>query len=116
MKRNLTLVLPQATAERLRGHLFPGDGLEAAALLFCTEVRGRRTKWLARDLLPVPYAACIRSGDSITWPGEYLEAAIDEAGKRGEVIVAVHSHPGGWLAFSHIDDESDSVVMPSLWH
>ena len=35
MKRQKTLVLPQKVADQLRQHLFPGDGLEAAALLLC---------------------------------------------------------------------------------
>jgi hypothetical protein len=116
MKRDLTLVLPHVIDGRLRQHLFPGDGLEAAALLYCTEVRGRRRRWLARDILPVPYSACARAADSITWPGEYLETAIDEAEKRGDIVVAIHSHPGGLLAFSSTDDDSDRLVMPTLWH
>src|SRR4051812_39687431 len=116
MKRDLTLVLPHVIAERLHQHLFPGDGLEAAALLYCTELRGRRTRWLARDMLPVPYSACSRTADSLTWPGEYLETAIDESDKRGDIIIAIHSHPGGLLAFSCTDDGSDSLVMPALWH
>lgn len=36
MKRRHTLVLPVELADQLRVHLFPGDGLEAAALLLCT--------------------------------------------------------------------------------
>lgn len=116
MKRELTLVLPHAVAERIRSHLFPGDGLEAAALVYCTEVRGRRQKWLARDILTVPYSACARTADSIAWPGEYLETAIDESEKRGDIVIAIHSHPGGLLAFSCTDDDSDGLVMPALWH
>jgi hypothetical protein len=116
MKRDLTLVLPHAIVERLHRQLFPGDGLEAAALLYCSEVRGRRKKWLARDILPVPYSACARTMDSITWPGEYLETAIDEAEERGDIVIAMHSHPGGLLAFSCADDDSDHLVMPALWH
>src|ERR1700722_15456923 len=116
MKRDLTLVLPHVVAERLHRHMFPGDGFEAAALLYCTAVRGRRRKWLARDILPVPYSACARTADSLTWPGHYLETAIDEAEKRGDVVIAMHSHPGGLLAFSRTDDDSDDLVMPALWH
>ena len=115
MKRDLTLVLPHVVAERLHRHMFPGDGFEAAALLYCTAVRGRRRKWLARDILPVPYSACARTADSLTWPGHYLETAIDEAEKRGDVVIAMHSHPGGLLAFSRTDDDSDDLVMPALF-
>src|SRR5271170_806919 len=100
MKRQRTLVLPQKVAEQLRQHLFPGDGLEAAALLLCAQVGERRKKLLGREIITVPYNRCARTRDFITWPGEYVETAIDRAAPRGDVVIAVHSHPGGLYAFS----------------
>jgi proteasome lid subunit RPN8/RPN11 len=114
MNRRATLVLPQKIYNQLRGHLFPGDGLEAAALLLCTQVGKRRRKLLAREIIVVPYAHCTRRPDSITWPGEYVEAAIDRAAPRGDIVIAVHSHPGGFYAFSDIDDKSDLALMSAL--
>lgn len=116
MKRGSRLVLPQKVAEGLRAHLFPGDGLEAAALLLCTVTGERRKKWLARDIVPVPHAHCTRQRDFITWPGEYVEAAIDRAAPLGDAVIAVHSHPGGLFAFSGADDDSDGVLMSALRH
>ena len=116
MKRQRTLVLPQKVAEQLQRHLFPGDGLEAAALLLCAQVGKRRNKLLGREIIPVPYEICARMRDSLTWPGEYVERAIDQAAVRGDVVFAVHSHPGGLYAFSHVDDESDRVLMGALRH
>lgn len=116
MKRDITLVVPHDMGRRLEQHLFPGDGLEAAALMLCTEVRGRRFKLVCRTVIPVPHASCKRDRDGITWPGKYLEAAIDAAEERGECVIAIHSHPGGYFAFSSLDDESDAVVMSALWH
>jgi proteasome lid subunit RPN8/RPN11 len=116
MKRQPTLVLPQQISDQLRDHLFPGDGLEAAALLLCTQVGKRRRKLLGREIIAVPHVHCTRRPDSITWPGEYVEAAIDRAAPRGDIVIAVHSHPGGFYAFSKIDDESDSVLMGALRH
>jgi len=114
MKRQATLVLPQKISDQLRDHLFPGDGLEAAALLLCTQVGKRRRKLLGREIVAVPYAHCTRRPDSITWPGEYVEAAIDRAAPRGDIVIAVHSHPGGFYAFSDIDDKSDLALMSAL--
>lgn len=114
MKRQATLVLPQKISDQLREHLFPGDGLEAAALLLCTQVGTRRRKLLGREIIAVPYAHCTRKRDSITWPGEYVETAIDRAAPRGDIVIAVHSHPGGFFAFSDIDDESDLALMSAL--
>jgi proteasome lid subunit RPN8/RPN11 len=114
--RRTTLVLSQSLAERLRAHLFPGDGLEAAGLLLCGSTSGRRQKLLAREWLPVPHEACQRHSDYITWPGEYVEKAIAKAEENGLAIIAVHSHPGGLFAFSDADDKSDRVLMPALYH
>ncbi|MGJ0535164.1 ThiF family adenylyltransferase [Methylocystis sp.] len=116
MKRSFTLVLPQPIADQLRQHLFPGDGLEAAALLLCAETGRRRKKLLGREVIPVPYDRCTRRRDFLTWPGEYVETAIDRAALRGDVVMAVHSHPGGLYAFSGTDDDSDHTLMSALRH
>ena len=64
----------------------------------------------------VPHEACpLRKPDAIVWPGSYIEDAIDIAEPEGLVIILLHSHPGGWLQFSHIDDESDRQVIPGLF-
>jgi hypothetical protein len=114
MKRRHTLVLPSKVAEELRAHLFPGDGLEAAALLLCTVTGQRRQKLLGREVICVPHADCTRRHDFITWPGEYVEAAIDRASARGGAVIAVHAHPGGLFAFSGADDESDRILMRAI--
>lgn len=116
MKRRHTLVLPHRIAVQLRKHLFPGDGLEAAALLLCASTGRRRNKLLGREIVPVPHDACVRKHDFLTWPGEYIETAVDRAALCGDVIIAVHSHPGGLFAFSLADDESDRVLMGALRH
>ena len=114
MKRSHTLVLPAKVANELRAHLFPGDGLEAAALLLCTATGTRRSKWLGREVICVPHAECTRRPDFITWPGEYVEAAIDRASARGDAVIAIHSHPGGLFAFSiETTEAGDYVILPS---
>ncbi len=111
----ITLAMGGGVHAQLRRHLLPADGLEAAALLVCTRVPGPRHRLLVRDVLPVPYRACKRRGqDRITWPGEYLEKAIDLAEPEASSIILIHSHPGGALAFSPVDDDSDRVVIGSL--
>lgn len=116
MKRSHTLVLPAKVADELRAHLFPGDGLEAAALLLCRVTGQRRQKWLGREVICVPHEHCTRRPDFITWPGENVETAIDRASARGDAVIAVHAHPGGLFAFSSADDESDRVLMSSIRH
>jgi proteasome lid subunit RPN8/RPN11 len=116
MKRPYSLVLPVSIADQLRHHLYPGDGLEAAALLLCTAAGERRTKLLGREIIAVPHRDCVRKHNFISWPGECVENAIDRAVLQGSTVIAVHSHPGGLYAFSSADDESDKMLMRALRH
>ena len=112
-----TLAFSGAMHAQLKRHLFPHDGLEAAAILVCTHTQGLRQRFLVREIIFVPYAACKRrERDAITWPGEYLEQAIDLAESTASVLILIHSHPGGLFGFSDADDESDRKVIPSLFH
>ncbi len=116
MRPASTLAFAGITHDRVKQHLFPGDGLEAASLLICTRTPGPRLRLLVRDVIPVPHSVCARrQRDAITWPGEYLEAAIDSAESEGLAIVLIHSHPGGLFAFSDADDQSDHRVLPCLF-
>lgn len=100
----------------VRQHLFPGDGKEAAAILLCSNAPKPRKRLLVRRVLLIPYAECsVRETDKITWPGSYLEKAIDIAEQEDLTIMLLHSHPGGWLDFSSIDDASDLTVIPCLF-
>ncbi len=112
-----TLAFSGALHAQTKQHLFPGDDLEAAAILICTRTPGSRQRFLVRDIVFIPYAACKRREfDAITWPGEYLEQAIDIAESTTSVMILIHSHPGGLFGFSDADDESDRKVIPSLFH
>lgn len=115
MKPASTLALSGLMHAALKRHLFPGDGLEAAALLVCARGVGPRDRLIARDIVIVPHDRCRRARDAITWPGAYLEEAIDLAEQEGLTIVLMHAHPGGLFAFSEVDDESDRNVLPSLF-
>lgn len=109
------LALAGVQHERVRAHLFPGDGLEAAAILLCGRSAGPRVRLVVRDLILVPYSACRRREvDFISWPGACLEQALDHAEAEDLTIVLIHSHPGGMFAFSPQDNHSDREVMPCL--
>jgi len=113
----VTLAFGGALHAQVKSHLFPKDGLEAAAILSCTRTPGSRRRFLVREVILVPYSACkLRKRDAITWPGEYIEQAIDLAEPTDSIIILIHSHPGGWFDFSDADDESDRAVIPSLFH
>lgn len=111
-----TLSITQRTHEMLNQHLFPGDGKEAAAVMVCTRVPGKRQRLLVKDIILVPYTACSRRDEiSITWPSEFIEQGIDLAQQKGLTLVLIHSHPGGTPDFSVVDDRSDQEIIPCLF-
>jgi hypothetical protein len=100
----------------LRAHLFPGDGLEAAAILLCARGPGHRSRYVVRKVMPVPHADCFqRTSDFVSWPGVWLERAIDQGERDGLTLILAHSHPGGLLGFSDRDDMSDQIAVSSLF-
>ncbi len=116
MRPETTLALGGPSHERVRRHLFPGDGLEAAAILLCARAPGPRLRLVVREAILVPHSACRRrERDAITWTGDFIEDAIDRAELEGLAIILIHSHPGGLFAFSEIDDRSDHQVIPALF-
>ncbi|HBO4309894.1 TPA: ThiF family adenylyltransferase [Pseudomonas aeruginosa] len=115
MKIGATFVMTEALHAALREHLFPGDGLEAAAIVLCSRHEGARIKLIARSMIQVPYGECMREVDFLRWPGSYLEQAIEQGDDEQLSIMLIHSHPCGHLSFSELDDESDQVTMRSLF-
>lgn len=111
-----TLAIAGAHHRALCDHLFPGDGLEAAAILLCSRGPGDRDRLVVRQIVPVPHAACYeRAPDFVSWPGEWIERAIDIGERDGLALILTHSHPGGMLAFSGRDDASDGQTMRSIF-
>jgi len=112
----ITLSLGGVTHSRLYRHLFPGDGYETAAILLCSRTPGPRLRLVVRDAILVSHAECARRGpDFITWPGRWIEAAIDAAEPDNLALVLIHSHPGGLFDFSDVDNASDQRVIPGLF-
>ena len=110
---SLTLTGAQHTA--LKTHLFPGDGLEAVAFVLCGRRDGdRRHRLLAQEIVPVPYAACRRAVDSVTWDSDVLAEPLERAAAAGLSVMKVHSHPTGYASFSTTDDASDAQLLPMV--
>ena len=110
-----SLTLTAEMHDQVYQHLFPGDGLEAAAVLVCTSTPGPRLRLLVRDVVLVPHEQCIREPHELKWPGSSIEEAIDLAEKGDLTIVLLHSHPGGFFEFSDYDNRSDRITMPCLF-
>lgn len=110
-----SLTLTADMHDQVYQHLFPGDGLEAAAVLVCTSTPGPRLRLLVRDVVLVPHEQCIREPHELKWPGSSIEEAIDLAEKDDLTIILLHSHPGGFFEFSEYDNRSDCITMPCLF-
>ena len=102
---------------KLRNHLFPGDGLEAASILICNRGTGRRAqRLLMAEHLHLPHEQSSRTDRRVTWPfGDHMPPErIAEIDRSGQSIVTIHSHPNGHPTFSPADDENDRMLFTSI--
>lgn len=107
-----SLRLTEGQYEELRAHLFPGDGLEAVALLICGRLETSDHSILTtRRVVPVPYELCsVRAPDRVVWSSDVLDPLIGELWNSGNSIVKIHSHPTHFPQFSGTDDISDRAL------
>lgn len=107
----------------LRGHLFPGDGSEAVALVLCGRrlgdpghgLWGSRHILTAHEIISVPYDVCHkRTSTLVSWPTEPFLDVFERAARHSMAVLKIHSHPGDYRAFSETDDVSDSALFPSV--
>lgn len=106
------LRLTQAQHERLRLHLLPGDGLEAAAIVLCGRGGDDANPLLvAHRVHLIAYDECTRKPDSVCWPLGKLSGLFDEAAAANLGVVKFHSHPGGYPQFSDMDNVSDAAAL-----
>jgi hypothetical protein len=102
--------------ERLRKHLFPGDGCEAVALALCgTRFTATQHVHCVHEILEIPVTAClVRSPTTVRWPVELGVELFAKAERRGMSILKIHSHPALFDSFSRLDDESDQALLAAL--
>lgn len=103
--------------QRLSDHLFPGDGLEAAAVLVCNQGTGRRHQRLVvADIVLLPHRRSERRKDFVSWPfADHLDPdRITSIDRNGQSIVTIHSHPTGNPRFSELDDRTDRELLESV--
>lgn len=116
MKTPVTLSLTAEQHELLQHFLLPGDGKEAVAIALCGRRAGdRRHRLVVRDIYKIPYEACTgRTAVRVTWPPELLEPMLERAEAEQLSVVKIHSHPGGYPAFSDTDDVGDLRLLPMI--
>lgn len=100
----------------LRAHLFPGDGMEAAALILCGRHNGLdRHVFTANRVVLIPHDQCVRTAVGVNWPTQFADPLLAAAMKRRMAIMKIHSHPGGLADFSGVDDKSDASFSRAVW-
>ena len=115
--KTAVLALTERCHEAIFKHLFPGDGLEAAAVLLCNQGTGKQYQRLVvSDILCLPHRLAERKEKFISWPfGDHLPPdKISDIDRRGQSIVTIHSHPNGYARFSEIDDQNDRELFASV--
>ena len=103
--------------DALMDYLFPGDGLEAAAILICNRGTGSLgQRLLVADIICPPYEKCHRRTDEVLWPFAEIVSPelITTIDRRNQSLVTIHSHPESQARFSPIDDKNDRVLLPSV--
>ncbi len=111
------LAMTERRHEAVFNHLFPGDGLEAAAILLCNQGTGKLyQRLIVSDVLCLPHRLSERKESFVSWPfGDYLPPEkINDIDRRGQSIVTIHSHPNGYTRFSGIDDRNDLELFASV--
>lgn len=109
------LVMSGDDHKTLHAHLFPGDGLEAAAILLCSRIQESRLRMMVKRVHLVPHDSCERRPDWLTWPGQHIEDCLTEAENDDLSLILVHSHPLGTTSFSEADNQSDLELLDSLF-
>lgn len=115
--RSALLAMTASQHRRLSDHLFPGDGLEAAAVLVCNQGTGKvHQRLVVADLLLLPHRRSERKKDFVSWPfADHLEPdRIESIDRNGQSIVTIHSHPTGNPRFSELDDRTDRELLDSV--
>lgn len=102
--------------DQIRKHLFPGDNLEAVAVALCGRLSGEGVhKLLVNEVVLIPHEECERTSDFVAWKTDRLVPLLEKASKYDYAILKIHSHPGGYEAFSSLDDDSDTRLFASVF-
>lgn len=113
----VSLAMTAKHHEQLKKHLFPGDGCEAVAIALCGRTRDKSASTLlVQEVHAILYDACsTREPDRVSWSTESILPLLEKAMNTGLGVVKIHSHPGGYRNFSHLDDQSDLDLFSSIY-
>ena len=111
------LTMTSTQYEDVFNHLFPGDGLESAAILLCNQGTGKlHRRLIVSDILYPSHHLSERKEDSLSWPFAAClpPDKICDIDQKKQCIITIHSHPDGYDRFSDIDDSNDRELFYSV--
>lgn len=102
--------------EKFKGHLFPGDGLEAVAFALCGYLETEsEIVYTVHSVYLYPHDKCtVRDGDRVEWSPAEIVDLFESCRKKGFRLLKVHSHPEYWPYFSKVDDISDIELADTV--
>ena len=113
------LAMDKAQHRSIHRHLYPGDDLEAAAVLVCNRGTGlQRKRLIVSHVLSLPHEESLRTATSVMWPFEkhLSPEVIAKIDSSDQCIITIHSHPDGCAQFSTIDDDNDDRLFGCIQH
>ena len=115
-----SLVLKESTYRVLKKHLYPGNNLEFAAIMFCHYGQGKSGfRLIVKEVITVPEDKCNEQRSNyLSWAfSEYMNPKkIEKIDREGLSIITIHSHPNGYNQFSRTDDKNDKEMFHSINH
>lgn len=114
-RERIVLRMTGRQQQQLQDHLFPGDDMEAVAILLCGRRIGVTPALGVHKVELIPLDICDRGPGHIQWPVEHILPLLEEAETKGLAVVKIHSHPGGFDQFSAIDDRADQELFPGIY-
>ncbi|AFY71933.1 UBA/THIF-type NAD/FAD binding protein (plasmid) [Thalassoporum mexicanum PCC 7367] len=122
MTKLIKLTLREQHLVELQCMLLRQDGKEMAAYLLCGQAAIQSDPWdenpsvkyLSREIVSIPDSEIIsHSPQHVAWATDSFVKALKLAQDKDMIVAIVHSHPGGFAAFSQQDDinEPDLVQL-----
>lgn len=102
--------------DMIKDHLFPGDGMEAVAVILCGRHRKKDREILTSyQVILIPYEECERDPEYVSWKIDRVIPFFEQVEKKNLALVKIHCHPGGTPWFSKVDDESDAAFFKAAF-
>jgi molybdopterin/thiamine biosynthesis adenylyltransferase len=116
----LRLTIQERHVQHLQEFLLPESGHERAAYLLCSPVKIETDPWtgnpsqrfISTEVLPIVEQEVVSSSvQHITWTTQSFVNALKRAQEKKQIVALVHSHPGGFSAFSEQDDKNEADLI-----